>query len=99
MIFPLQLPLPLLPPHLSYLSSPSSPMFPSLSFSLLSSSQPPPPWPRDLPLRSPHSLLLLDLDPDPDLDLDLNLVVDAPEAAVPLDLFLLLIRGGYLTRF
>ena len=46
----------------------------------------------DLPLRSPCSLLLRDLDPNPGLDLDLNLVVDNPKAAVPLDLFLLLLR-------
>ena len=67
-------------------------MFPLLSLSLLSSSRLPP-LPPDMPLRSPHSLLRRYLNPDPDLDPDLNLVVDAHEAAVPLDLFLLLPQG------
>ena len=52
-----------------------------------------PPPPPDLPLRSPCSLTQRNLDPDPDLNLELNLVVDAPKAVVPLDLFLTLPRG------
>ena len=70
-------------------------MFPSLSLSpsLSSLSRPPPPPPPDLPLRTPRSLLQRNLDPNTDLDPDLDLVVDAPEAAGPLDLFLLLLRG------
>ena len=54
----------------------------------------PPPLPSPyLPLHSLLSLLRRDLDTDPDLDPDLDLVIDAPEAEVPLDLFLLLLRG------
>ena len=56
---------------------------------LLPPSPPPPPH---LPLRSPCSLLRHNLYPDPDLDPDLDIVVDAPEAAVPLDLFLPLLQ-------
>ena len=92
-MFPLQLPLPLLPPPPSSPSLPSSPMFLLLSFPPPSSSRlllPPTP---DLPLRPPCILLRRDLDPNPDLDLCLNLFVDAPEAVVPLDFFLSLIRG------
>ena len=64
--------------------------FLSLSPSLSSLSRPLPP--PDLPLCSPCSLLQFNLNPDPDLDLDLDLVIDAPELAVPLDLFLPLLR-------
>ena len=56
-------------------------------------------------LRSPFRLLRRNLDPDPDLNLErnldpdpdlnleLNIVVDAPDAVVRLDLFLLLLQG------
>ena len=87
--FQLQLPLPLLTPPPSSPSSPLSPMFPSLSLS-----QPLLPPPPDLPLRSPCKLLQCNIDPDPDLNPDFNLVVDAPKAAVPLDVFLPLLRRG-----
>ena len=53
----------------------------------------PPPLPQDLPLRSPHILLRRDPNLDPELDPDLDLVLDGPEAAVPLDLFLMLPLG------
>ena len=46
-----------------------------------------------MPLCSPRSLLRRNIDPDPDLDPELDLVTDSPEAAVPLDLFLLLLQG------
>ena len=68
-------------------------MFPLSSLSPSSSSRPlllPTP---DLRLHSPCSLLRRNLNPDPDLDPNFDLVVDAPEAAVPLDLFLPLIHG------
>ena len=51
-----------------------------------------PPLP-DLPLRSLRSHLQRDLDPDPDLNPNLDLVVDTPEVAVPLYLFLPLLQG------
>ena len=70
---------------------PSSSLSPLLSLSPSSSSLPPPP--PDLLLHSPRSLLRRDLDPDPDLNPHLDLVVDAPEAAVPVDLLLPLILG------
>ena len=87
-----QLNLPLLPPHPSSPFSPSSPMFLSLSFPLSSiSSLRRRPLPPDLPLRSPRSFLQINLDTNLDLDPDLDIVVDALEAAVPLELFLLLL--------
>ena len=49
--------------------------------------------PLDLPLYYPLSLLWRDLDTNHDLDPDLNIVVDAPKAAVPMDLFLPLLQG------
>ena len=47
-----------------------------------------------MPLHSPCSLNQRNLDPNPDLNPDLDHVTDAPETAVPLDLFLQLLRGG-----
>ena len=47
---------------------------------------------RHLP-RPPYSLLRHNIDPDPDFYMDLDLVVDAPNAALSLDLFLPLLRG------
>ena len=69
-------------------------MFLSSSFSLPSYLRVRPPSPPDLPLHSPHSLLQHYINPNPDLNPDLDLVVDAPKALVPLDLFLTLLRGG-----
>ena len=68
-------------------------MFLSLSFSLSLSSRLRPLPPPDLPLCSPHRLLQCNIDPEPDLKLYLNLVVESPEVAVLLDLFLLLLWG------
>ena len=67
-------------------------MFPSLPFSLSSSLWLPPPL--DMSLRSPRSLLRRNHDTKPDLYPDLDLVVDAPKAALPLDLFLPLLWVG-----
>ena len=46
-----------------------------------------------MPLCSPRSLLQRNIDPDPDLDPDLDIFINALKAAVPLDLFLLLLWG------
>ena len=68
-------------------------MFLSSSFPPLSLLRLPLTPPPDLPLRSPRSLLRRDIDPVIDLDPDLDLIVNDPEAAVPLDLFLPLLQG------
>ena len=54
--------------------------------------QTPPLPPQDMPLRSPRSLLQRNLDTEPYLDPELDLVIDAPEAAVLLNLFLPLLQ-------
>ena len=83
--FLLQLLLSLLrPPPLSL----SLPLYP-IPLSLQRQRLPPP----DLLLCSPHSLLRRNINHNPDLDPDLDLVVNAPEAALPLDLFLPLLWG------
>ena len=46
-----------------------------------------------MPLRSPLSLLQRDLVPIPDLNPDLYLIVDTPEGAATLDLFIPLLWG------
>ena len=91
--FPLQLPLPLIYPPSFAPSSPLLPMFLLSSLSLLSYLRPLPPPPPYLPLRSPRSLQQSNLNPNHDLDQYLNIIVNAPEASVPLDLFLSLLWG------
>ena len=90
----LQLPFPLLTTSPFSLYSQLYPMSPLLSLSLSSSSWrrlTPPPY---LPLHFPRSYLQCNFDPVHDLDLDLYLIVDAPKAVLPLDLFIPLLRGN-----